>query len=177
MTTIRTVGGVADFDTIIRDAARRGEILSPPGGGVQYGGHRYPAFMAGSAATGPTCAGEGGHGLRGEDRGEKPDLVKLMITGGVMDAEVVERARRHCGCSRWSRPACGRPCALGMQVAAHVEPERPGICRKAAWTPSSTAQSRMRYISNCVRNGAFRCPPSCLPYPMRCSTQYLSRHL
>lgn len=29
VTTIRTVGGVADFDTIIRDAARRGEILSP----------------------------------------------------------------------------------------------------------------------------------------------------
>ena len=52
---------------------------------------------------------------------EKPDLIKLMITGGVLDAEVVGEP----GVLRMQpalvRAACDRAHALGMKVAAHVE--------------------------------------------------------
>ena len=52
---------------------------------------------------------------------EKPDLIKLMITGGVMDAEVVGEP----GVLRMQpalvKAACDKAHALGMQVAAHVE--------------------------------------------------------
>ena len=52
---------------------------------------------------------------------EKPDLIKLMITGGVMDAEVVGEP----GVLRMQpalvKAACDKAHALGMKVAAHVE--------------------------------------------------------
>ena len=40
VTTIRTVGGVADFDTIIRDQAAEGEDPVATRGGLQHGGVR-----------------------------------------------------------------------------------------------------------------------------------------
>ena len=52
---------------------------------------------------------------------EKPDLIKLMITGGVLDAEVVGEP----GVLRMQpelvHAACDTAHALGMRVAAHVE--------------------------------------------------------
>ena len=52
---------------------------------------------------------------------EKPDLIKLMITGGVLDAEVVGEP----GVLRMQpalvKAACDKAHALGMKVAAHVE--------------------------------------------------------
>ena len=52
---------------------------------------------------------------------EKPDLIKLMITGGVLDAEVVGEP----GVLRMQpalvKAACDKSHALGMKVAAHVE--------------------------------------------------------
>ena len=52
---------------------------------------------------------------------EKPDLIKLMITGGVMDADVVGEP----GVLRMQpelvKAACDRAHELGMKVAAHVE--------------------------------------------------------
>ena len=120
VTTIRTVGGVADFDTLIRDRAAEGQILSPrvvasnmavsvPGGHMA-GSLAYEAKMPGEAAAYVTTIAA-----------EKPDLIKLMITGGVMDAEVVGEP----GVLRMQpelvKAACDRAHALGMRVAAHVE--------------------------------------------------------
>ena len=52
---------------------------------------------------------------------EKPNLIKLMITGGVLDAEVVGEP----GVLRMQpalvKAACEKAHALGMKVAAHVE--------------------------------------------------------
>lgn len=52
---------------------------------------------------------------------EKPDIIKLMITGGVLDAEKVGEP----GVLRMSpeivRAACKRAHELGFKVAAHVE--------------------------------------------------------
>ena len=120
VTTIRTVGGVADFDTIIRDRAAAGEILSPRVVASNMavsvpGGHR-----AGSLAYEARTPEEAAAYVE-RIAAEKPDLIKLMITGGVMDAEVLGEP----GVLRMQPPlvkaACGRAHALGMKVAAHVE--------------------------------------------------------
>ena len=88
VTTIRTVGGVADFDTIIRDAARRGEILSPRVVASNVAVSVPGGHMAGSLAYEARTPEEAAAFVE-KIAAEKPDLIKLMITGGVMDAEVV----------------------------------------------------------------------------------------
>lgn len=171
VTTIRTVGGVADFDTIIRDAARRGEILSPRVVASNMAVSVPGGHMAGSLAYEARTPEEAAAFVE-KIAAEKPDLIKLMITGGVMDAEVVGEP----GVLRMQpalvKAACDKAHALGMQVAAHVEsPEGVRVALETAWTPSSTARSRMGTSCSCVRNAALsRCPPSRLPCPMRCST-------
>ena len=120
VTTIRTVGGVADFDTIIWDQAAEGKILSPrvvasnmavsvPGGHMA-GSLAYEARTPEEAAAYVTTIAA-----------EKPDLIKLMITGGVMDAEVVGEPGVLRMRPELVKAACDRAHALGMKVAAHVE--------------------------------------------------------
>ena len=120
VTTIRTVGGVANYDTTLRDRAAQGEILSPrilasnmavsvPGGHMA-GSLAYEAHSAAEAEALVACIAA-----------DRPDLIKLMITGGVMDAEVVGEP----GVLRMEpalvKAACDRAHGLGMKVAAHVE--------------------------------------------------------
>ena len=120
VTTIRTVGGVADYDTKIRDLAAAGKILAPrvlasnmavsvPGGHMA-GSLAYEAHSAEEAAA-----------LVEKIAAEKPNLIKLMITGGVLDAEVVGEP----GVLRMQpelvKAACDKAHSLGMIVAAHVE--------------------------------------------------------
>ena len=68
VTTIRTVGGVADFDTIIRDLAAQGKILSPRVVASNMAVSVPGGHMAGSLAYEAKTAG-GGRGLCGADRG------------------------------------------------------------------------------------------------------------
>ena len=120
VTTIRTVGGVADYDTRIRDLAAAGKILasrvlasnmavSVPGG-----------HMADSLAYEAHTAAEAAAFVE-KIAGDKPDLIKLMITGGVLDAEVVgEPGALHMP-PALVKAACDKAHSLGMLVAAHVE--------------------------------------------------------
>ena len=120
VTTIRTVGGVADFDTIIRDAAAAGKILAPRVLASNMAVSVPGGHMAGSLAYEAKSAEEAVMYVE-KIAEEKPDLLKLMITGGVMDAEIVGEP----GVLRMQpelvRAACERAHALGMKVAAHVE--------------------------------------------------------
>ena len=120
VTTVRTVGGVADFDTIIRDRAAAGEILSPRVVASNMAVSVPGGHMAGSLAYEARTPEEAAAYVE-RIAAEKPDLIKLMITGGVMDAEVVGEP----GVLRMEPPlvkaACGRAHGLGMKVAAHVE--------------------------------------------------------
>ena len=120
VTTIRTVGGVADFDTIIRDAAAAGKILAPRVLASNMAVSVPGGHMAGSLAYEAKSAEEAVMYVE-KIAEEKPDLIKLMITGGVMDAEIVGEP----GVLRMQpelvRAACERAHALGMKVAAHVE--------------------------------------------------------
>ncbi len=119
-TTIRTVGGIANFDTKIRDDINRGKKIGPrilasnmaisvPGG-----------HMAGSLGYEATSCEDA---VRYVDiiAKNKPDIIKLMITGGVMDAEVVGEPGVLRMAPELVRAACDRAHELGFKVAAHVE--------------------------------------------------------
>ena len=120
VTTVRTVGGVADFDTIIREKAAAGEILSPRVVASNMAVSVPGGHMAGSLAYEARTPEEAAAYVE-RIAAEKPDLIKLMITGGVMDAEVVGEP----GVLRMEpalvKAACDRAHGLGMKVAAHVE--------------------------------------------------------
>ena len=120
VTTVRTVGGVADFDTIIRQKAAAGEILSPRVVASNMAVSVPGGHMAGSLAYEARTPEEAAAYVE-RIAAEKPDLIKLMITGGVMDAEVVGEP----GVLRMEpslvKAACDRAHGLGMKVAAHVE--------------------------------------------------------
>ena len=120
VTTIRTVDGVADFDTIIRDLAAQGKILSPRVVASNMAVSVPGGHMAGSLAYEAKTPEEAAAYVE-RIAAEKPDLIKLMITGGVLDAEVVGEP----GVLRMQpalvKAACDKAHALGMKVAAHVE--------------------------------------------------------
>ena len=120
VTTVRTVGGVADFDTIIREKAAAGEILGPRVVASNMAVSVPGGHMAGSLAYEARTPEEAAAYVE-RIAAEKPDLIKLMITGGVMDAEVVGEP----GVLRMEpslvKAACDRAHGLGMKVAAHVE--------------------------------------------------------
>ncbi len=120
VTTIRTVGGVADFDTTIRDLSAAGKILAPRIAASDMAVSVPGGHMAGSLAYEAKTPEEAAAYVE-KIAEAKPDLIKLMITGGVLDAEVVGEP----GVLRMQpelvKAACDKAHALGMNVAAHVE--------------------------------------------------------
>lgn len=120
VTTIRTVGGVQDFDTIIRDQVKQGyfqgpRILASNMAVSVPGGH-----MAGSLAYEATSASEAAHFVEVIGQ-EKPDLIKLMITGGVLDATKKGEPGELKMPPEYVKAACDKAHELGFKVAAHVE--------------------------------------------------------
>ena len=120
VTTIRTVGGVADYDTRIRDLAAASKILAPRVLASNMAVSVPGGHMAGSLAYEAHTAAEAAAFVE-KIAGDKPDLIKLMITGGVLNAEVVGEP----GVLRMPpalvKAACDKAHSLGMLVAAHVE--------------------------------------------------------
>ena len=94
VTTIRTVGGLGDFDTRLRDDIAAGKkpgprILAANEGISVPGGH-----MAGSVAIAADSVEEALQHLE-TSKAQKVDLVKLMITGGVLDAKNLAEAGKN----------------------------------------------------------------------------------
>ncbi len=120
VTTIRTVGGIADFDTTVRDGINAGKRIGPRILASNMAISVKGGHMAGSLAY-VASSPEEAAGYVDRIAREKPDIIKLMITGGVLDAERVGEP----GVLRMSpeivKAACDRAHALGFQVAAHVE--------------------------------------------------------
>lgn len=120
VTTIRTVGGVENVDTQIRDAILAGSLEGPRilAGNMAIsvpGGH-----MAGSLAYEATSPQQAREFVRKIAK-DKPDLIKLMITGGVLDAKVEGEPGELKMSPEIIRAACEEAHALGLHVAAHVE--------------------------------------------------------
>ena len=87
VTTLRSVGGVEGYDAWMRDEINAGRAEGPRilAGNMAVsvpGGH-----MAGSLAYEATSPEEAAACVR-KIAATKPDLIKLMITGGVLDATV-----------------------------------------------------------------------------------------
>ncbi len=120
VTTIRTMGGLGDFDTRLRDEILKGKRIGPrilaANEGISVpGGH-----MAGSVAV---AAANVSQALAQLEKSEKQgvDLVKLMITGGVLDAKEKGVPGELKMAPNMVRAVCERAHAAGYTVAAHAE--------------------------------------------------------
>lgn len=120
VTTIRTVGGLGDFDTRLRDDIAAGKMPGPrilaANEGISVpGGH-----MAGSVAI---AAGSIEEALQHLEiaKAQKVDLVKLMITGGVLDAKEKGVPGELKMAPEMVKAVCDKAHAMGYKVAAHVE--------------------------------------------------------
>lgn len=120
VTTIRTVGGLGDFDTRLRDDIAAGKkpgprILAANEGISVPGGH-----MAGSVAI---AAGSIEEALQHLEiaKAQKVDLVKLMVTGGVLDAKEKGVPGELKMAPEMVKAVCDKAHAMGYKVAAHVE--------------------------------------------------------
>ena len=120
VTTIRTVGGVLDCDTRIRDLIAQGKTVGPRILASNMAVSVSGGHMAGSLAYMAHSAQEAAELVRKVAQ-DKPDLIKLMITGGVLDAKVKGEPGELKMPPEYVRAACEQAHSLGLKVAAHVE--------------------------------------------------------
>ena len=118
-TTIRTVGGLADFDSNMRDRIKNGKLIGPriiscdqavtiPGGhmegSVAYGAQSDEDFISFIKET-----------------AKKADWIKIMITGGVLDATKKGEPGEMKMNKEQVKLCCDTAHSLGKKVCAHVE--------------------------------------------------------
>lgn len=120
VTTIRTVGGLGSFDTRLRDEIAAGKQVGPrilaANEGISVpGGH-----MAGSVAIAAHSIDEAIGHLH-QSQKEHVDLIKLMITGGVLDAKDKGVPGELKMAPEMVRAVCDEAHKMGYKVAAHVE--------------------------------------------------------
>lgn len=120
VTTVRTVGGVENFDSLIRDDINEGKTVGPRVLAANKaisveGGHMAHslAFVANSAEEAKNYVD-----VIAKD---KPDWIKLMITGGVLDAKIKGEPGELKMPPEYVKAACDEAHKLGFRVAAHVE--------------------------------------------------------
>jgi len=120
VTTIRTVAGLGNFDTQIRDRINAGKVKGPRILAANMGISVPNGHMAGSVTYIANSAEEAVL-LVQKIAKDKPNLIKLMVTGGVLDAKVAGEP----GVLRMKpeiiKAACDEAHKLGLPVAAHVE--------------------------------------------------------
>lgn len=171
VTTIRTVGGLADFDTRLRDDIRAGRRVGPrilaANEGISVpGGH-----MAGSVAVAAHTIDEALARLE-KGRQQGVDLVKLMITGGVLDAKEKGVPGELKMPPEMVKAVCERAHEMGYTVAAHVE--SPEGVRVALENGVDSIEHGAKPDADILRlfreRGRFCVPPSPRPCPMRCLT-------
>ena len=120
VTTIRTVGGLRNIDSRIRDDINSGKRLGPrilaANEAVSVPGGHMAGVLAYEAETEDDC-------VRYVDliAHDKPDLIKIMVTGGVLDAKVKGEPGELKMPPELIRACCDEAHRLGFKVAAHVE--------------------------------------------------------
>ena len=120
VTTIRTVGGLANIDSNIRNDINNGEKIGP---------RMLVSNMAISVPKGHMVDVLAYSAKSKEDAvryvniiaADQPDLIKLMITGGVLDATVKGEPGVLRMPADYVKAACDEAHKLGYKVAAHVE--------------------------------------------------------
>ena len=120
VTTIRTVGGLGNFDTRLRDEIAAGRAVGPRILAANQGISVPGGHMAGSVAVAAHSKEEALACLsRAESEGV--DLVKLMITGGVLDAKEKGVPGELKMPPEMVKAVCDKAHQDGYTVAAHVE--------------------------------------------------------
>lgn len=169
VTTIRTVGGLGNFDTRLRDEIAAGKrvgprIISGEEGISVPGGH-----MAGSVAIAAHSTEEA---LRHLDKlkSDGADIVKLMITGGVLDAKERGVPGEVKMSAEMVRAVCDKAHEMGYKVAAHVEsPEGVRIAlENGVDSIEHGAKPDAHIIDMFKKTGAFLCTTvsPAIPYAM-----------
>ena len=120
VTTIRTMGGVLNCDSQIRDRIDAGKTVGPRILAANMAVSVPEGHMAGSLAYIATNAEEA-RGFVRKIAEDKPDIIKLMITGGVLDAKVKGEPGALKMPPETVKAACDEAHHLGLKVAAHVE--------------------------------------------------------
>ena len=169
VTTIRTVGGLGDFDTRLRDDFAAGKkpgprILAANEGISVPGGH-----MAGSVAIAADSVEEALQHLE-TSKAQKVDLVKLMITGGVLDAKEKGVPGELKMAPEMVKVVCDKAHTMGYMVAAHVEsPEGVKVALKnGVGSIEHGAKADEEMISLFKEHNAFLCTTlsPALPYAL-----------
>lgn len=120
VTTIRTVGGLADFDTKLRDDILKGKKAGPRIIAANQGISVPGGHMAGSVAIAARSVDEALEILE-KGKSEGIDIVKLMITGGVLDAKEKGVPGELKMPPETVKVVCEKAHVEGYKVAAHVE--------------------------------------------------------
>ncbi len=120
VTTIRTVGGLGDFDTKLRDEINAGKKVGPRILAANQGISVPGGHMAGSVAVAAHSVDEALECLEHNEK-EKVDLIKLMITGGVLDAKEKGVPGEVKMSAEMIKAVCDKAHENGYKVAAHVE--------------------------------------------------------
>ena len=120
VTTIRTVGGLKDLDTRLRNEIKAGKktgptILAANEGITVEGGH-----MAGSVARVARNNEEAKHFVEAS-YAQGVDLLKLMVTGGVLDAKEKGVPGEMKMPEDMIQTICKKAHQLGLLTSAHVE--------------------------------------------------------
>ena len=120
VTTIRTVGGLGSFDTRLRDEIEAGTKTGPRILASNQGISVPDGHMAGSVAVAASSISDALAHLEQSEK-EKVNLIKLMITGGVLDAKEKGVPGELKMPPEMVRAICEKAHADGYLVAAHVE--------------------------------------------------------
>lgn len=120
VTTIRTVGGVENADSSIRDDINAGKTVGPRILAANMAVSVPDGHMAGSLAY-IAESPEQARDFVAKIAEDKPDLIKLMITGGVLDAKVKGEPGVLKMPPEYVKAACDEAHKRGLMVAAHVE--------------------------------------------------------
>ena len=120
VTTIRTVGGLGNFDTRLRDEIAEGKKVGPRILAANQGISVPGGHMAGSVAIAASTIDEALQHVE-QAKKEHVDLVKLMITGGVLDAKEKGVPGELKMAPEMVRAVCEKAHKEGYLVAAHVE--------------------------------------------------------
>jgi len=120
VTTIRTVGGLGNIDSIIRNEINSGEKIGPrmlvSNMAISVPGGHMADVLAYSAKS-----KEDAVRYVNMIAADHPDLIKLMITGGVLDASIKGEPGVLRMPADYVKAACDEAHKLGYKVAAHVE--------------------------------------------------------
>ena len=120
VTTIRTVGGLKNLDTVVRNRINKGKLIGPRIVAANEGISVPGGHMAGSVAICANSIEEAKDHVNALKQ-QGADLVKLMITGGVMDAKKKGVPGEMKMDPQMIKEVCDYAHSLGYKVAAHVE--------------------------------------------------------